>query len=72
MKSKDDISFMFSTACSRIHTLVTELYESIHDKDGDPILDLDSASTFISEFRQALNIEIDLIKESIRQFNEQK
>lgn len=72
MKSKSDISLMFSTACNRIHVLATELYESMHDDNGDPIADIETASKFISEFRQALNIEIDLIKESIRQFNEQK
>tara|TARA_R110000787_G_scaffold24066_3_gene68580 strand:- start:504 stop:668 length:165 start_codon:yes stop_codon:yes gene_type:complete len=54
-----------------MHGYVTAFYdEHIHTEDGEPISDIDAINKAILELRQAMNIEIDLIRELSKEHKE--
>jgi len=47
---------------------ITAYYdEFMHDEDGEPITDTDKINRAILELRQAMNIELDLIREAAKE-----
>lgn len=71
MDSKDNLYRSFFVACDRIHSLVSDMYEKLHDVDvEDNQSSTEEVSEIISEFRNGLNIEIDMIRELVKQHNE--
>ena len=54
-----------------MHQYVTAFYdEYMHTEDGEPISDIDQINRAILELRQAMNIELDLIRELSKEYNE--
>jgi len=50
---------------------VTAFYdEYMHTEEGEPISDLDRINQAILELRQAMNIELDLIREASKEFKQ--
>jgi hypothetical protein len=50
---------------------VTAFYdEFMHTEEGNPINDLDEINRAILELRQSMNIELDLIREAVKEHNE--
>tara|TARA_R110002012_G_C11519574_1_gene599304 strand:+ start:226 stop:396 length:171 start_codon:yes stop_codon:yes gene_type:complete len=56
-----------------MHFYVTSFYdEFLHNDEGEPINDTEGITKSILELRQAMNIEIDLIREVAKEYNELK
>lgn len=70
MKKKNSLADKYSIACGLINRYCTDLYESIHDDDGDPITDVDEIQSSIAVFRKSVNIELDLIRSSLEEYSE--
>jgi len=56
---KAELSKIYGGACNRMHEAVTVLYEALHDYDR------------VSEYRRWLLIEADLVREAVREYNEE-
>ena len=65
-----ELSELFQGACQRMHTATTNLYEVLHGDDGLPITDKELVASKITEWRQGVNIEVDLIRQSVRAHEE--
>ena len=57
------VSETYFQACERIHNAADMLYESLHEDEGGAITDLDEVLKKIKDFRDWVNIEIDLVRE---------
>jgi|TARA_R110000803_G_scaffold47665_1_gene99313 hypothetical protein len=53
-----------------VHDLTTELYDRVHDDNGDPILDEAFLYDVIQEYKKIARGELDMIKTAARQYNE--
>ncbi len=67
----DSLGRTYMGACKRMHEACTDLYESLHDKKGDPISDVSVVSSAVSKYRGWFMIEADLIREAVKQYREQ-
>jgi|DEB0MinimDraft_4_1074332.scaffolds.fasta_scaffold00234_18 hypothetical protein len=65
-----ELSELFHGACNRIHEATTKLYEELHMADGNPATDRDFVSMKLSDWRQWVNLEIDLIRQSVKEHEE--
>ena len=68
LKKLGDI-YSFST--QEVQQLTTELYESLHDDDGNPVLSRDKVSELVKDFRMKVNIEIATVKDACLEYNHQ-
>ena len=69
--NQPDLSKSYFNACERMHQYVTAFYdEYMHTEDGEPISDIEQINRAILELRQAMNIELDLIRELSKEYNE--
>jgi len=69
-RSKQSLSDYYSIACLRMHALINDMYESLHEDDGTPIGDYDEVLDSIMSVRKEMFEELDLIKSICREFNE--
>ena len=67
-----DLSRSFSVATNRIHDVITELYDGLHDEDGTPIHSVEDVYEMIRSVRQLINIEFDMVVSAAKEFNETK
>jgi hypothetical protein len=68
-ESNKNLSEKFSIACQMIHVHTDKLYETLHDDDGNPILEPELVIRALREFRTSISMEMDLIKtESLDQW----
>ena len=66
--TKDELSWQYCGAWVRLREHVTAFYdEFMHDEGGEPITDTDKINRAILELRQAMNIELDLIREAAKE-----
>ena len=69
MKNDFTVSESYFQACERIHNAADMLYESLHDdEDGEAITDLSEVLIKIKNFRDWVNIEIDLVREVCKEY----
>jgi len=69
MKNDFTVSKSYFQACERIHSAADMLYESLHDdEEGEPITDLSEVLIKIKNFRDWVNIEIDLVREVCKEY----
>ena len=61
-----NLSWDYSKACKMIHILTAHLYEELHNEDGNPHKQGWLVEEKIKEFKERLDIEIDLIQEAVR------
>lgn len=54
-----------------MHQAVTILYEALHDYNGGPHTDVAYVVDRVSEYRRWLLIEADLVREAVREYNEE-
>ena len=64
------VSKSYCMALSMVHDLTSKMYEEIHDKDGNPILDEDYLYKKIQEYKKIVRTELDMIKSTATQYNE--
>lgn len=58
---------MYFVATSFIAQTTTELYESLHDRDGNPIEDHDAVKLLVDNYIKKVRVEAELIRSAIRQ-----
>ena len=69
--NQSGLSETYYSACERMHSYVSAFYdEFMHTEEGNPINDLDEINRAILELRQSMNIELDLIREAVKEHNE--
>jgi hypothetical protein len=64
------LSDCYSIATLRMHDMVTELYENLFNKEGEPITDRNKVSDTMIDFFKKYKIEASLIIESVTEYNE--
>jgi hypothetical protein len=56
------LSWYYYHACDRIHEIVDDLYESLHEEEGLPIESLDAVEKAMEGVKAAIYHELDLIQ----------
>lgn len=69
---KKDLSERYFSAFERMHYNLSEILEMLHDQGGDPLYDPELVSDIVVTLRQYLALEMDLIKELSKEYNEQQ
>ena len=67
---RSDLSEYYNLACLRVHGLIDELYESLHDDEGSPKAGYESVMDTVLRIRKSMFEELDLIKSIVREFDE--
>lgn len=67
---RSDLSEYYNLACLKVHGLIDELYESLHDDEGSPETGYESVMDTVLRIRKGMFEELDLIKSIVREFNE--
>jgi hypothetical protein len=62
--TKDQLSESYSIATLRMHNVITEFYEDLHERGGSPRINPGIVANMIQMVRVVLNAELDLIKEA--------
>ena len=62
--TKEQLSGSFSIATQRLHYYITELYEDLHELNGEPRINPGIVSNLLAAVRVVINQELDLIKEA--------
>ena len=63
------VSELYSDACALIQQAACDMYEDLHDEKGNPINDAEYVASMLVEYRKWLLIEIDLIRETAKEFS---
>lgn len=67
-----DLSRSYSVATTRIHDVITDLYDGLHDDEGQPRTDVEELYEMVRSVRQLINIEFDMITSAAKEWNEIK
>ena len=62
------VSETYFIACERIHDAADMLYESLHNNDGNAVTEFNEVLNKIKDFRDWVNIEIDLVREACKEY----
>ena len=62
------VSEYFYIACDRIHQVIDELYESLHDEEGNALLSSDQIEESMEGVKNAVYQELDLIKSIVEEY----
>lgn len=68
--TKDDLGRSYRIATVRLHQLITDFYEELFDRAGDPRADPGNIANLISGMRVVINQELDLVKEASYEYFE--
>tara|TARA_R100000388_G_C7088450_1_gene86584 strand:+ start:192 stop:413 length:222 start_codon:yes stop_codon:yes gene_type:complete len=66
--NKNKVSETYFIACERIHDAADMLYESLHNDDGNAVTEFNEVLNKIKDFRDWVNIEIDLVREACKEY----
>mgnify|MGYP004456992179 FL=1 len=66
--NKNKVSETYFIACKRIHDAADMLYESLHNDDGNAVTEFNEVLNKIKDFRDWVNIEIDLVREACKEY----
>ena len=64
------VSSYYFIACDRVHEVMDDLYESLHDKDGNPMTDLESVIDIVANSRKEIYEELDMIKSIVAEYED--
>ena len=62
------LSEYFFLACDRIHQVIDDLYESLHDEDGEALLKAEEVEQAMEGIKSAIYQELDLIKSVVDEY----
>ena len=62
------VSETYFTECERIHDAADMLYESLHNDEGNAVTEFNEVLNKIKDFRDWVNIEIDLVREACKEY----
>lgn len=68
---KSKLSSYYYLACDRIHQIVDDLYEAVHDEFGGPVETSDEVEKALGDVKTLIWHEIDLIKTVVDEHSEQ-
>tara|TARA_Y100001938_G_C7993044_1_gene380516 strand:+ start:552 stop:773 length:222 start_codon:yes stop_codon:yes gene_type:complete len=66
--NNNKVSETYFIACERIHDAADMLYESLHNDDGNAVTEFNEVLNKIKDFRDWVNIEIDLVREACKEY----
>lgn len=66
------LSEMYFIACDRVHQIIDDLYEALHEETGIPIRELEGVDDVMDGVRAAIYQELDLIKTAVREYEDLK
>lgn len=66
---RSELSRLYFVACNRISEASTELYEKIHTRKGEAVFEVDDVLDEIKKFQKQSLAEIDLIRQSVKEYN---
>lgn len=66
--NNNKVSETYFTACERIHDAADMLYESLHNDEGNAVTEFNEVLNKIKDFRDWVNIEIDLVREACKEY----
>ena len=69
---KSKLSFFYHLACDRVHEAIDDLYESLHDEDGKPILESDIINSSTEAVSNVVREELSIIKTALDEYTESK
>ena len=67
---RSKLSEYYSLASLKVHALIDELYESLHDEKGEPLTEYEEVLDTVLRVRKNMFEELDLIKSIVREFEE--
>lgn len=67
---RSKLSEYYSLASLKVHALIDELYESLHDEKGEPLTEYEDVLDTVLRVRKSMFEELDLIKSIVREFEE--
>ena len=59
-------------ACDRIHQVIDDLYEALHDEEGKPLLSTDDVEQAMDGIKTSVYQELDLIKAVIDEYESEQ
>jgi len=62
---------LYHMACSRMHDVIDDLYESIHNNSGSPIDTIEGIESAMDGVKNSLYQELDLIKSAVDEYQHQ-
>jgi len=66
------LSEMYFIACDRVHQIIDDLYEALHEETGIPIRELEGVDDVMDGVRAAIYQELDLIKTAVGEYEDLK
>lgn len=66
---KSKLSFYYYLACDRIHQIVDDLYEAVHDEVGGPVEASEDVERALGDVKTLIWHEIDLIRSAVDEHN---
>lgn len=65
---KSSLSRLYFIACYRIHEVVDDLYEALHEETGEPLREWTSVEKAMDGVKLAIYQELDLIKTAASEY----
>ncbi len=66
------LSQYFYLACDRIHQVIDDLFESLHDENGEPLLKSEEVEQAMEGIKSAIYQELDLIKSVVDEYESEQ
>jgi len=64
------LSYYYLIACDRVHGVMDDLYEALHDENGDPLYDKESVIDVVSSTRKEIYEELDFMKSIVAEYED--
>jgi len=62
------LSAYYLIACDRVHQVVDELYENLHNEKGEPIQISEAVIDIVAKSRKEIYEELDMIKSIVAEY----
>ena len=66
------LSELYFIDCNRVHEVIDDLYEALHEETGVPIRELEGVEEAMEGVRAAVYQELDLIKSAVSEYEDLK
>jgi hypothetical protein len=66
------LSMMYFIACDRMHQIVDDLYEALHEELGEPLGEWEKVEEAMDGVNLAIYQELDLIKTAVHEHEDQR
>jgi len=66
------LSELYCLSCINAHTLVTELYEAVHERSGEPATLSEEVKNIRQKYLVKIRQELELIQSAVDEYNESR